>query len=263
MNSDNQNLNIAVVQMSSSADVAENLQQTSMLLKQAADQRADLVLLPENVLCHGSHGHIHGIAKTESEWSDVLQKYSLDNELTIAWGGIPVKCNNDKLFNMSLVIDPTGKIIAKYAKNHLFAVKEISTETDLYTPGTEKCEFQFKGWRIALSICFDIRFPEQYDQPDLILCSAAFSQPTGEAHWKLLCRTRAVENQCYLAAANQHTTSKEPFPTFGHSMLINPWGDIMKGIETKSGIISSRLNKQKIIEIREKMPLQVASFNTN
>ena len=156
---------------------------------------------------------------------------------------------------MSLVIDKTGTVIAKYAKKHLFAVKGISTETDLYAPGTEKCEFMLQNWKIALSICFDIRFPEQYDQPELIICSAAFSQPTGEAHWELLCRTRAVENQSYLAAANQRTTSEDPFPSFGHSMLIDPWGDVLEVIETDPGIILSNLVKQKIVETREKMPM--------
>ena len=136
-----------------------------------------------------------------------------------------------------------------------FSVKEISTETDLYTAGTEKTVFFLNEWQIALSICFDIRFPEHYHHPDLILCSAAFSQPTGQAHWELLCRTRAVENQSFLLAANQHTTPSEPFPTFGHSMIINPWGEIMEMIETGSGIITAELHKEKIAEIRNKIPM--------
>ena len=257
MNSSTQNLNVAIVQMSSSADEQENLQQACKFLSIATKLNCDLVLLPENVLCHGTHEHIKDIAKEESEWLEILKPFSIANSLNIVWGGIPVQCNN-QLFNMSLVIDQTGTLIAKYAKNHLFNLKGVTCEADLYSPGTEKSEFEIKGWRIALSICFDIRFPEfyqKYDFPDLILCSAAFTQKTGKAHWELLCRTRAVENQCYLAAANQSTTLEVPFPTFGHSMLIDPWGGVLESIETAPGIISSSLNQQKILETREQMPM--------
>ena len=257
MNCNNQNLNIAVVQTSSSADEEENLRQVNRFLIQASEGQADLVLLPENVLCHGSHNQIRKIAKSESEWLDLLRGYSIKNDLTIVWGGIPVRVEN-KLFNMSLVINQSGELIAKYAKNHLFFLRGVTCEADLYLPGTEKSESSLNGWRIALSICFDLRFPEfylQYDFPDLILCSAAFTQQTGEAHWELLCRTRAVENQCYFAAANQHTISKEPFQTFGHTMLITPFGDILATVETDPNIILSVIDKRKITETREKMPL--------
>lgn len=250
-------MKVAAVQISSTTEEQENLKQACHYLKIAKELSSDLVLLPENVLCHGSFEQIRSIAKTAAEWLEALAPFSIDNSLHIVWGGIPVQADN-QLFNMALIIDSTGNLIAKYAKKHLFAVKGISTETDLYTPGTETVEFALAGWKISLAICFDIRFPEHFRQPDLILCSSAFSQPTGEAHWELLCRTRAIENQCFLAAANQHTTNPEPFPTFGHSMLIDPWGDILEKIDQGSGIITAEFDKTRLQEVRDKMPMERA-----
>lgn len=257
MNSVSPNLNIVVVQMSSSSDETENLGQATSFLIKAAKQQADLVLLPENVLCHGSHDQIRKIAKTETDWINTLQKYSMDNALTVVWGGIPVK-EKGQLFNKSLVIDHTGSLIAAYAKNHIFMFKDKISEKDLYTGGTTKSEFKIKDWRIALSICFDIRYPQffqEYNSPDLIVCTAAFTQQTGKAHWEVLCRARAIENQCFLAAANQYTTSITPFKTFGHSLIVTPWGKITAIKQTESGIIRYTLVKDAINEVRKELPL--------
>lgn len=246
---------VAAVQMSSSANIQENLQQVGKKLNLAAESGCRLVLLPENVLCHGSNDQIQKIAKTEEEWEQFLASFSIKNDFNIVWGGIPVKSAN-QLFNMSLVINNTGKLIAKYAKMHLFECRGIATESNLYQAGSEKTTFNLDDWKISLSICFDIRFPEHFQKADLILCSAAFSQRTGNDHWELLCRARAVENQCYLIAANQYTIGQNPFPTFGHSMIVDPWGTVLQKIKKCSGVITSEINKKRIQQVRNDMPLR-------
>ena len=251
-------MKIAAIQMSSSAVFEENILQAEKYLAVAGSSECKLVLLPENVLCHGTNDQIRKIAQTESEWLDILSRYSIENSLNVVWGGIPVK-SDDKLFNMSLVINQTGSLVAKYAKNHLFECKGISSEKELYNAGSKKTEFILEGWKIAMSICFDIRFPDHFRQPDLILCSAAFSEHTGRDHWELLCRARAVENQSYLVAANQCTISENPFPTFGHSMIVDPWGEVLRQIGTGPGIIISELDKKRILQVRTDMPLHMRS----
>jgi len=266
-----ENLKLGIVQLSSTDIEEENLLQVDRFLKEASSSNVDIVLLPENVLCHGTHDEIRSIARKESDWVEFLKPFSLKHNLTIVWGGIPVTGNDNSshLFNASIVIDRNGELIANYAKNHLFSLRGITSEEQLYTPGDENISFNLYGWEIALSICFDLRFSDFYNptsgvngrasnRPDLFICTAAFTQKTGEAHWEILCRARAIENQSYFAAANQYTEKGSSFATFGNSMIVDPWGNFSKIDKPKSDILICTLNINELEKIRKKIPMKIS-----
>ena len=273
-------LKLAIVQLSSTDIEEENLLQVDKFLKEASSSNVDIVLLPENVLCHGTHDKIRSIAKTESDWVEQLKTFSVNYNLAIIWGGIPLISNENPshLFNASIVIDRKGELIANYAKKHLFTLRGVCSEEQLYTPGDENISFNFYGWKIALSICFDIRFSDVFNptrgptsglngppyghassivnnSPDLFICTAAFTQKTGEAHWEVLCRARAIENQSYFAAANQYTEKGSSFATYGNSMIVDPWGSVTKISKPQSDILITTLNINEINKIRKKIPM--------
>jgi deaminated glutathione amidase len=273
-----ENLKLGIVQLSSTDIEEENLLQVDRFLKEASSSNVDIVLLPENVLCHGTHDEIRSIARKESDWVEFLKPFSLKHNLTIVWGGIPVigNDNSSHLFNASIVIDRDGELIANYAKKHLFSLRGITSEEQLYTPGDENISFNLYGWEIALSICFDLRFSDCFNpisgptsglngppygsasnRPDLFICTAAFTQKTGEAHWEILCRARAIENQSYFAAANQYTEKGSSFATFGNSMIVDPWGIATKIDKPQSDILIATLNKNELEKIRKKIPMKM------
>ncbi len=267
-----ENLKLAIVQLSSNDNPEDNLLQVDKFIKEASSSNVDIVLLPENVLCHGTHEEIRSIARGDSDWVEFLKTFSIKYNLAIVWGGIPLigDKNSSDLFNASIVIDRDGELIANYAKNHLFSLRGVTSEEELYAPGNENISFKFHGWEVALSICFDLRFSEFYNptselngppygrasnRPDLFICTAAFTQKTGEAHWEILCRARAIENQSYFAAANQYTEKGSSFATFGNSMIVDPWGSVTKIDEQKNGILITTLNINEIKKTRKKIPM--------
>ncbi len=256
-------MDVLAFQCSSSENISGNMREAVRSLKKIKGTSPDLTLFPENFLSHGNYDSIRQNARSLTDWGKLFQKF-LDesgHKGLVVWGTVPLR-RNGKIFNSSIVTLPGGEILCVYEKVHLFSCRmgSLVSETALYSPGNEAIVFDFKGWRIGLSVCFDLRFPRHFSDmkfPHLILCPSAFTKKTGALHWELLLRARAVENQAYILAANQRAPAGKDFPeTYGKSMIIDPLGEIIcRAPERSHAQIRAQLDMDKIAETRKMIDL--------
>ena len=252
-------LKVAVVQCASLPTISQNRPLISKLCKEL-HSGLDLVVFPENIFTLADDETIRQEAKPVTKWLEIFQ--TLELKKSQAWSfGVPT-LSDGNIYNSILVIDNHGKLITNYNKIHLFQLNQpdlpVIDETTLYTQGKEAICFELSGWKIFLSICYDLRFPELYraNLPfDIIICSAAFTAKTGEDHWQLLCQTRGMENQAYLLAANQSGHNKKTeVHCFGQSMIVDPWGKIDAIAKQDNEIIYSQLTVERLQEVRQILP---------
>jgi predicted amidohydrolase len=272
---------VAAIQMVSTASVEENLASAGTLIAEAAAAGAKLVLLPEvfAVLEGGpmrQYGEVEGAA--EAPIQKFLAEQARTHRLTVVGGTIPLisrpgtvageathLLTDGRVRPASLVFDATGRQIARYDKIHLFDVKvddqqSVYSESRSYEPGDELVTVDTEVGTLGLSVCYDMRFAELYRAlflrgAQLFTVPAAFTRVTGEAHWETLLRARAIENQCYLIAAGQggrHNATRE---TWGHSMIIDPWGRVLDQIDSGPGIALAEIDLQLVADIRARMPI--------
>ncbi len=261
-------LNIASIQMVSTPSLNENLEVAARLTKAAADNGAQLAVLPE-YFCLMGLKDTDKVNAREAAGSGPIQErlaaIAKQNNIYLVAGTIPLEAKeSNKVLNSSLVFDSHGSQISRYDKIHLFG---FQTETERYeesetiAAGTQPGQFTIKvdevDWRFGLSICYDLRFPELYrslGQVDCHILPAAFTYTTGKDHWEILLRARAIENQCYVLASAQGGIHLNQRRTWGESMLIDPWGEILSKLQEGDGFIQGTLSKDKLKEVRSKLP---------
>jgi len=261
-------LKIASIQMVSTPDLQENLSTASRLIAAAAADGAQLAVLPEYFCLMGLQDTDKVRARESVGRGPIqghLSQIAQDNHLYLVAGTIPLEAKDpNKVLNTTLVFDPVGKQISRYDKIHLFG---FQTATERYQesetieagsePGLLKISINGSDWTFGLSICYDLRFPELYrtlGQVDCHIIPAAFTFTTGKDHWEVLLRARAIENQCYVLASAQGGKHQNQRRTWGNSMLIDPWGDILTNLPEGEGFISGVLCKDKLNEVRSKLP---------
>lgn len=263
------NMNVAAVQMTSSTKLDENLKTAQQLIAKAVQQGAEMVLLPEYF---GSLGASLPDRRQLREQDGVgpqqqfLAEEAKKHNIWLIGGCIPVIGNDpERARSACVVYNPEGRRVARYDKIHLFRFShddESYDEADLIEAGdTQPVAFDAPCGRVALSICYDLRFPELYrslalasESISLILVPAAFTYTTGRAHWEVLLRARAIENQCYVLAAAQGGIHENGRQTFGCSMLINPWGEIISGLAEGEGIVCGEIDIAQMQTIRAQLP---------
>ncbi|MEA9603248.1 carbon-nitrogen hydrolase family protein [Polynucleobacter sp. JS-JIR-II-c23] len=261
-------LKIASIQMVSTPDVQENLSTASRLIAAAATEGAQLAVLPE-YFCLMGLKDTDKVRARESLGSGPIQEQLSDiakqNNIYLVAGTIPLEAkDSNKVLNTTLVFNPAGEQISRYDKIHLFG---FQTATERYqesetieagnAPGLLKISIGGNDWTFGLSICYDLRFPELYralGQVDCHIIPAAFTYTTGKDHWEILLRARAIENQCYVLASAQGGIHQNQRRTWGNSMLIDPWGSILANLPEGEGFISGVLCKDKLNEVRSKLP---------
>ena len=261
-------LKVASIQMVSSADLKENLATASRLIKAAADNGAKLIALPE-YFCLMGLKDTDKVNARENLGSGPIQEQlaalAKEHEIFLVAGTIPLVAKDlNKVLNTTLVFDPNGLSIGRYDKIHLFG---FQTNTERYQesetieageiPGIVKITANNTEWTLGLSICYDLRFPELYralGEVDCHIIPAAFTYTTGKDHWEVLLRARAIENQCYVLSSAQGGTHINQRRTWGNSMLINPWGEILTNLPNGEGFITGILSKDKLKEVRSKLP---------
>ena len=261
-------IRIASIQMVSTPVLQENLNTAARLIKSAAEEGAQLAVLPE-YFCLMGLKDTDKVRARESYGNGPIQEQlsaiAKDNGIYLGAGTIPLEAGDpEKVLNTTLVFNPHGETIARYDKIHLFG---FQTETERYQesetieagnePGILKIAIGTQEWIFGLSICYDLRFPELYralGQVDCHIIPAAFTYTTGKDHWEILLRARAIENQCYILASAQGGTHLNQRRTWGHSMLIDPWGDVFANLPEGEGFISGVLCKDKLNEVRSKLP---------
>jgi nitrilase len=255
---------VAAVQTVSGGDVAENLARAEPLVAAAAAEGARLVVLPEYFGVLGARAS-DKLAVREADGSgpqqDWLARLARRHRIWLVGGTVPIACGDpDRVRSASLVYGPEGQRVARYDKVHLFAFArgdERYDEGQTIEPGTGPVAFELPCGRVGMSVCYDLRFPELYrtlGELALILVPAAFTAVTGAAHWHLLLRARAVENQCYVLAAAQGGLHPNGRRTWGRSMLVDPWGAIVAMREEGTGIVAGDVDPDRIAEVRGQLP---------
>jgi len=255
---------VAAVQTVSGGDIPENLAQIEPLIAHAADAGAKLVLLPEYFGLMGTRA-TDKVAAAERDGDGPQQEFLARNarrhSVYVVGGCVPIASGDPgRVRSACVVYDPQGERIARYDKIHLFAFTdgaERYDEAQTIEAGDRPVAFETPWGRIGLSICYDVRFPELYrslGELALILVPSAFTVPTGKAHWSLLLRARAVENQCYVLAAAQGGTHPNGRATWGHSMLVDPWGNVVSERATGAGWIVGEVDAGRIDDVRRKLP---------
>jgi predicted amidohydrolase len=257
-------MKIAAVQMISGPEVAPNLATAGRLIAQAAAEGARLVALPEYFPLIGASDEQRLTAR-ETEGSgpiqDFLAETAAKHRLWLVGGSIPLAADDPaRLRNSCLVFDDCGRRVARYDKIHLFGFtkgEESYDEAATIEAGSRPVAFDLPFGRVGLAICYDLRFPELFrtlGTVDLLVIPAAFTETTGRAHWELLLRARAVENQCYVLASAQggvHPTGRR---TWGDSMLVDPWGVVLARLAKGEGVVAGELDPARIAEVRNSLP---------
>jgi len=255
---------VAAIQMVSTPSVEENIAAARRLIGQAAQQGAGLVLLPEYWPTMGMHER-DKIALAEQDGVGTIQSFMSgivrEHGLWLIGGTLPMAAAQpDRVLNTTMVYGPDGARAARYDKIHLFNFtrgSESYDEARTITPGSEVAAFDAPFGRVGLSVCYDLRFPELYRAMGdcaLIVVPAAFTYTTGKAHWEILLRARAIENQCYVLAAAQGGHHVNGRHTWGHSMLIDPWGEIRAEVPSGEGIAIGDLDPHYLSSVREHLP---------
>ena len=258
---------IAAIQMNSGADVGANLERAAQLIERSRNEGAEFVVLPENFACiPASPVAYQTIAEPRSGGmiQEFLSAQAKRNHVFLLGGTLPIQTSSDKIVSSSILYSPTGDEIACYQKIHLFDIdlgdKKVShQESAIFAAGKTMCVVDTELGRIGIAVCYDVRFPELFrrmslQRVDLLALPAAFTQYTGTAHWHILLRARAIENQMYVVAAAQVGTHADGRKTYGHSMIINSWGSIVAELEQGEGVVVDEFNASKQHELRTSFP---------
>src|SRR5690625_51219 len=256
---------VAALQMVSGTDVDTNLRQADELMARAAGQGAELVCLPE-MFCFLGQDDAAKVQIAEpfgkGRVQDYLQQAAQKYHMYVVGGSIPlVSPEPERVFNTSLVYSPEGECIARYDKIHLFSIDQGRVQFDeaqtVYPGNAEPVVFDSPFGPIGLSICYDLRFPELYRQMgavNLLLAPSAFTFKTGQAHWELLLKARAVENQTYVLGPAQGGLHQNGRRTWGHSMCVDAWGQVMDVLPNEAGLVCCELSMDHLSRVRERLP---------
>ncbi|WP_017525370.1 carbon-nitrogen hydrolase family protein [Pusillimonas noertemannii] len=256
---------VAAIQTVSSTDLHENLEQAASLIRQAAEQGAQMAVLPEYFCLMGRRDD-DKVALRERPGKGPIQQFLSESArrhgLWLVGGTLPLESpDSGRIYNTTLVYDPQGSQAARYDKIHLFGFRrgdESYDESVTIRPGvSEPQAFEAPCGKVGLSICYDLRFPELYralGETSLIVVPAAFTYTTGSAHWEILLRARAIENQCYVLAAAQGGKHENGRRTWGHSMLIDPWGDVLDCLPEGPGLALGNVSRSRLEDVRQALP---------
>jgi len=259
-------MKIAALQMVATPDVDRNLDAARRLIEAAARDGARLVALPEYFCLMGQNDRDKlRIAEEDADGpiQRMLSETARTNGLYVVGGTLPIRGTQaDHVRNACCVYGPDGVRLARYDKIHLFAYdngREAYDEARVLEAGSQPTTFEADGLRVGLGICYDLRFPELFRQLctppcDLLVLPAAFTYTTGEAHWEMLLRARAVENQCWMLASAQGGKHENGRRTWGHSMVIDPWGDVTAVQPTGEGVALAELSTERIAQVRTQLP---------
>ncbi|MDX8408070.1 MAG: carbon-nitrogen hydrolase family protein [Mariprofundaceae bacterium] len=254
------------IQMCSGMDISANLKRAAHWLGQAAEAGSDLAVLPENfAFMGGSDADKLTVAESEdqSRVLDFLAEQAALLGMAIIGGSTALKSERaDKIRNSCAAFDRRGKRLGVYDKMHLFDVdigRDSYRESAVVRPGKAPVDIHVEDYDIGLSVCYDIRFPELYRHYASRGCHAlsvvaAFTMPTGKAHWQTLLRARAIENQAYVLASAQVGTHPDGRETWGHSMIIDPWGEVLAALDEGEGMVTADLSMLELESVRGQLP---------
>ncbi len=255
---------VAAIQTVSGGDVEQNLRGIEPLIIDAVAKGARLLVLPEYFGVLGARAS-DKVAAREAEGhgaqQDFLSRLAREHRIWLVGGTVPIAIADPaRVRSALLVFGPDGERVARYDKIHLFAFhqgEERYDEGRTIEPGAEPVSFEAPCGRVALSVCYDLRFPELYRRfrdLSLILVPSAFTAVTGAAHWHVLLRARAIENQCYVLAAAQGGVHPNGRRTYGHSLVVDPWGIVVAERDEGPGVVVADVDPERIAQVRSELP---------
>ncbi len=258
-------LRVACVQLNAVSEKADNIERAEQLVAEAAATGADVVLLPEKWTGIGPPELIRTVAESldDGEATLAMRGWAKTHGITLHGGSLVERREGrEKLSNTTVVIDPEGEVAAVYRKIHLFDVQvggQVYRESETEEPGDRLVLTEVEDWRLGLTICYDLRFPELYRLLALEGCEAlavpaAFTLYTGKDHWETLLRGRAIENQCYVVAPNQWGAYADGKAAYGRSMIIDPWGVVLAQAPDEDGVITAELDRSRVEDVRRRVP---------
>jgi predicted amidohydrolase len=252
--------------MCSNHIVEDNLKQANSLINQAIQAHAELIVLPEcfshlglNTEDKLRHSEKFGVGRVQEFLAHQAQKHSV----WIVGGAQLIRNDDESIHISSLIFDPNGECVGRYNKNHLFKAKlsnhEEYSEASIATKGTEKLVADTPFGKIGFSICFDLRFPEHYQQlyqlgAEILLAPSSFTYTTGKVHWEVLCRSRALDTFSYVIAPAQCGKHTNGFHSYGHSMVVSPWGEVIGELkEANIGVLINEIHLKNVFDTRKKI----------
>jgi predicted amidohydrolase len=261
-------MQVAALQMVSGAGVQANLDAARQLLERAAAQGAELAVLPEYFCLMGRKDSDKLAVQEEpgqGPIQDFLARCAREFKLWIVGGTLPLRASDSRhVRNSALVYAPSGQCVARYDKIHLFRFdngQERYDESRVIEGGAEPVSFELASidghsYRVGLSICYDLRFPELYRalKADLLLVPSAFTWPTGQAHWEVLLRARAIENLAYVVAAAQGGVHENTRRTWGQSLIVDPWGQILAQHPEGAAVVMAEVQGERLRAVRSQLP---------
>jgi len=259
----------AVVQLTSGDDLSDNLQRVARWVGRAAEQGARLVLLPENFA-------FFGVERQRGKYAEDLQRpgpilealgeLSRKYSVAIVGGGMPEASGDaERPYNTCVAFDERGALVGSYRKIHLFDVElpdgSALRESSGTTPGEQPVVVELAAMKVGLSVCYDLRFARLYERlasegAQLLVVPAAFTELTGRSHWHVLTRARAIENQCWLMAAGQWGDHPGDRRTYGHSLIVDPWGAVVAECPTGEGVAVADIDIAQLNAVRARMPIE-------
>ena len=262
-------LDIAVCSVTATPDKPKNIVNAISMVEQAASKGAQWIFLPEMFSYHGPYDQLFANAEEESgPLNTTLASLAQKLKIVLFAGSVaekPKGSNSGKAYNTQYVFGRNGETLAKYRKIHLFNLinsegAPLYCESDGYLSGDQTVTTQIDGWKVGFATCYDLRFPEMFTKLsengplDLLAIPAAFTLQTGVYHWELLCRARAVENLCYVAAANQVGLHQPGKASYGHAVVIDPWGNTICDTGNRIGFSTASISKATIEYWRSQLP---------
>jgi predicted amidohydrolase len=255
---------LAICQLKVIDDKKANVNQALEMIKISAENNTDIIVLPEMFNCPYDNTKFKEYAeiKEKSETLKAISKAARDNNVLIVAGSIPELYNN-KIYNSCFIFNNCGEILGEYRKMHLFDIDtpEIKfKESDILSAGNQISVFETEFTKIGVAICYDMRFPEllrimALKGAELIIVPGAFNMTTGPAHWELLIRGRALDNQLFVAAASSARNEDLSYIAYGHSMITGPWGDILVKADKNEEIIYADINLDDLKKTRRELPI--------
>lgn len=261
-------MKVAAIQLDARGNKEANIRQAADLVRRAVERRAQLIALPEVFNFRGALA-VPGVLDRTAEripgesivpLQDLARRY----RVFILAGSIYERApSGKKVYNASVLIDPKGKITARYRKQNLFDARigrKVIKESKYFLPGSRLGIGRVQGFTVGMTVCYDLRFPALYQAYaaagcDVLTVPSAFTKKTGQAHWEILLRARAIENQCFIIAPNQTGEDARGVKTYGHSMIVGPWGEILaRASAAKTEIITAELDTAAIRQARVVLP---------
>ena len=254
-------MKVALIQITVGSNFDENFEKSKKYLKDSLRSRPNFILLPECFLFLSGKSKI--LIEMSHDSIKYFKNFSKMNRVYLLLGSLPIT-ENGKLFNRSILINPDGDIISIYDKIHMFDIKlnngEIYKESDFYSPGSELKMTNVSGHLIGHTICYDLRYPKMYRAlakkgAQIIVIPSAFTYTTGKAHWHSLVKARAIENGVFILAPNQWGINNENRSTYGHTLIVDPWGEILAEADDAEMIVTAELNLNKVQDCQNAIPV--------